>query len=305
MSGRSKIADYLDVSLLARLPNLEFRAGFLVDGFLSGMHASPFRGGNVEFKEHRKYHPGDDISDIDWKAYARTDRLHIRIHEDDTNLNAHILLDRSASMNFRGPLATMDKWDYARSIAAALLLFLLRQKDASALTLVGGDADFSGPPATTDLHFRRQLERLAVNADSRECNWNSVLAELEKEIRPRSIVILISDFYTEPRSLAEPFDRLRAKACELLLFHIIDPAETDFSGTETLLLQDNETGERLALTPELIRENYREQFREHITALTELVRSRAGDYLMLKTDRVPLDLFGAYLNLRAKRRKRR
>ncbi len=303
MTARNEIADYLDVDLLARLPNLEFRAGFLVDGFLSGMHASPFRGSNVEFREHRKYHPGDNLSDIDWKAYARTDRLHIRLHEDDTNLNAYLLLDRSASMNFQGPQASMNKWDYARSVTAALLLFLNRQKDASALTLVGKNADFSEPPATTDLHFRHQLERLAVEADSKECNWDSALAKLAKEIRPRSIVILISDFYTVPASLIRPFDNLRNKGCELLLFHIIDPAETDFSGTEPLLLEDNESGERLSLTPELIRDHFREQVREHAAALTELVRSRAGDYVPLKTDRVPLDLFGAYLNLRAKRRK--
>lgn len=211
MSARNEIADYLDVDLLARLPNLEFRARFLVDGFFNGLHASPFRGSNVEFREHRKYHPGDDISDIDWKAYARTDRLHVRIHEDDTNLNAHLLLDRSASMNFRGPLASMNKWDYARSIAAALLLFLNRQKDASTLTLVGKHANFSGHPASTDLHFRRQLQRLAIEADSGECNWHTALTELEKEIHPRSIVILISDFYTDPASFSQQFDQLRAK----------------------------------------------------------------------------------------------
>ena len=305
MSARNAIADYLDVELLARLPNLEFRAGFLVDGFLSGMHASPFRGSNVEFREHRNYHPGDDISDIDWKAYARTDRLHIRIHEDDTNLNAHLLLDRSASMNFRGPHASMNKWDYARSVTAALLLFLNRQKDASSLTLVGKHAESSGPPATTDFHFRHQLERLAIEADSRECNWISALTELEREIRPHSIVILISDFYTDPAALARPFDHLCAKGCELLLLHIIDPAETDFPGSEVLLLEDSETGERLTLTPELIRDHFREQVREHTAALSELVRSRGGDYVPLTTDRVPLDLFGAYLHLRAKRRKYR
>ncbi len=305
MSARNEIADYLDVDLLARLPNLEFRTRFLVDGFFNGLHASPFRGSNVEFREHRKYHPGDDISDIDWKAYARTDRLHVRIHEDDTNLNAHLLLDRSASMNFRGPLASMNKWDYARSIAAALLLFLNRQKDASTLTLVGKHADFSGHPASTDLHFRRQLQRLAIEADSGECNWHTALTELEKEIHPRSIVILISDFYTDPASFSQQFDQLRAKGCELLLFHIIDPAETDFPGSDPLLLEDNETGERLTLTPELIRDSFQEEVRVHAEALSELVRSRGGDYLQLKTDRVPLDLFGAYLNLRAKRGKRR
>ena len=139
MEHRNAIADYLDIDLLARLSDLEFQAAFLVDGFLSGIHASPFRGRSVEFREHRNYHPGDEVSAIDWKAYARTDRLHVRTHEAETNLNAHILLDRSGSMNFRGPGARMSKWEYARSVAAALLLFLLRQQDAAALTLAGGE----------------------------------------------------------------------------------------------------------------------------------------------------------------------
>lgn len=305
MANRSEITDYLDVDLLARLPNLEIRARFLVDGFLNGMHTSPFRGSNVEFKEHRKYNPGDDLSDIDWKAYARTDRLHIRMHEDDTNLNAHLLLDRSASMNFKSPEACLSKWDYARSIAAATLLFLNKQEDASALALVDGAYHPSGRPSTTNLHFKQMLERLAIDADAGECDWPQALAELAKEIHPRSIVILISDFYTEPPALAQAFDTLHNKNCEILLFHVMDPLEADFSYPEPVLLEDNETGERLTLSPDLIREDCGRRFKAHIAALTELACSRAGEYVPLKTDRVPLDLFGAYLNLRSKRGKRR
>lgn len=305
MEHRNAIADYLDIDLLARLSDLEFRAAFLVEGFLSGMHASPFRGRSVEFREHRNYHPGDEVSAIDWKAYARTDRLHVRTHEAETNLNAHILLDRSGSMNFRGPGARLSKWDYARSVAAALLLFLLRQRDASSLTLAGTSGSSSGNPSTSEAEFHRQLERLAGDAEERDSDWPSVLAELAQELRPRSVVILISDFYVEPAVLAPAFDLFRGKNCEILLLHVIDPAEEEFPGSETQLLEECETGERLLLNPELIRESCMKAFREHAAALAELAGSRGGEYLPLRTDRVMLELFGAYLRLRAGRGRRR
>lgn len=305
MEHRNAIADYLDIDLLARLSDLEFRAAFLVDGFLSGIHASPFRGRSVEFREHRNYHPGDEVSAIDWKAYARTDRLHVRTHEAETNLNAHILLDRSGSMNFRGPGARLSKWEYARSVAAALLLFLLRQQDAAALTLAGGEYSPGGKPSATESGFRRQLARLAGEAGDRDSDWPSVLAELAQELRPRSVVILISDFYVEPAVLAPAFDLFRGKNCEILLLHVIDPAEEEFPGSETQLLEECETGERLLLNPELIRESCMKAFREHAAALAELAGSRGGEYLPLRTDRVMLELFGAYLRLRAGRGRRR
>lgn len=305
MEHRSTIADYLDIDQLARLSDLEFRAAFLVEGFLSGMHAGPFRGRSVEFREHRNYHPGDAVSSIDWKAYARTDRLHVRMHDAETSLNAHILLDRSRSMNFRSPGARLSKWDYARSVAAALLFFLLRQRDASSLTLAGCSGSFSGKPSASEGEFHRQLARLAGEAEEPDCDWPTILAELEREIRPRSIVILLSDFYVEPAALAPAFDLLSGKNCEILLLHIIDPAEEEFPGSEAQLLEECETGERLLLNPELIRESCAKAFREHAAALAELAGSRGGEYLPLRTDRVMLELFGAYLRLRAGRGRRR
>jgi len=142
----SAIPEFLDMELLSRLPSLEIQARFLVQGFLSGMHRSPLRGFNVEFKEYRSYEPGDEPRTIDWKVYARSDRLQVKVREEDTNLTAYLVIDASASMNYRGEGAVMSKWDFARSLAAAMILMFQRQRDAASLAVLGaGPLQFTYP----------------------------------------------------------------------------------------------------------------------------------------------------------------
>lgn len=299
--GKAIISEFLDPDLLSSLPSLELRARYLVSGFLTGLHRSPYRGSSVEFKEFRDYQPGDSLKVIDWKVYARTDRLHVKLREEQTNLNAYLLLDRSASMNFAGPEAKLTKWRYACSLTAALLLFLHRQNDAFSLSMVGkGLEDFVRPGSKTVL-FQRFLKELHRAADAAECNWDQALAELSNVVRQRSIVVLVSDFYTDPEIFRRHLDHLRFLKCEPLFIQVLDPVECDFNYDEPLLLQDLETGGKLALSPDLIRTHYREKMEKHISTLADLVRRNGGDHLLLRTDSSPLQVLAGYLAIRSGR----
>ena len=211
-------SEFLDMDLLVSLPSLEIQARYLVAGFLNGLHRSPYRGSSVEFKEYRDYQPGDPIRLVDWKVYGRTDRLHLRLRDDETNMNVYLLLDYSASMAYRGGKSRMSKWEYARSLAAALMLFLNRQGDAYTLSLVGEELEDYIRPMATQSHFSRLLAKLHREASAAACNWDHALDKLGGLIRKRSIVILISDFYTDTEVLREHLNRLRFMKCEALLF---------------------------------------------------------------------------------------
>lgn len=303
MVNRSEaiISEFLDPDLLSSLPSLELQARYLVSGFLTGLHRSPYRGSSVEFKEYRDYQPGDSLKIIDWKVYARTDRLHVKLREEQTNLNAYILLDRSASMNFAGPDAKMSKWRYACSLTAALLLFLHRQNDAFSMSMVSaGLEDFVRPGSKTVL-FQRFLKQLYRKADATECNYDAALDELSNFIRQRSIVILISDFYTDPEIFRKHLEHLHFMKCEVLFIQILDPVECEFNYDEPVLLRDLESGEELVLSPDLIREHYKEKINKHISGLADLVRRNGGDHLLLRTDSSPLKALGSYLAVRSRR----
>ncbi len=303
MVNRSEaiISEFLDPEILSALPSLEIQARYLVSGFLAGLHQSPYRGSSVEFKELRDYQPGDSLRIIDWKAYGRTDRLQVKLRDEQTNLNAYILLDRSASMNFAGPEANMSKWRYACSLTAALLLFLHRQNDAFSMSTVSnGLEDFIRPGSKTVL-FQRFLKQLHHEADATQCDWNMALEELANVIQQRSIVVMISDFYTDLEVFRKHLDHLRFMKCEPLFIQVMDPIECDFNYDDPVLLQDIETGERLTLSPDLIRKHYKERIEAHINGLADLAKRNGGDHLLLRTDSSPIKALGSYLALRSRR----
>ena len=293
------INEFLDIDLLNSLPSLEIKARYLVAGFLNGLHRSPYRGNSIEFKEFRDYQPGDSLKMIDWKVYGRTDRLHVKLHDDDTNMNVYLLLDNSLSMNYCGVNSKMSKWDYACSLAAALMLFLHRQHDSFTLSLVGDGLDDYIPPSTKQSHFNELLAKLYHKPDAETCNWDRALEELSSKIRKRSIVILISDFYTEIETLQNQLNQLHYLNCEPLIFNIMDKSELDFDYENLMLLCDMETGQRLHVSPDLIRKSYQDKLQKHLQELSTLANSCGGDYMLLKTDNPPLRALGKYLSIRS------
>ena len=296
------VSEFLDVGLLASLPSLEFRARFLVSGFLSGLHGSPYRGSRVEFKEFRDYQPGDSLRSVDWKLYARTDRLHVRLHQDESNMNVHILLDYSMSMSYRGGAAVLSKWDYARSLAAAVALFLSRQGDAFSLSLAGLELNGYDRPSSTQAHFQHVLSRLHREADAPGCDWGRVLDVLLGLVRKRSIVLVISDFYSDPELFEPHLNRMRYLNCEPVFINVMDPSELDFDFDGPLLLSEMEGGSRLRMSPDLIRREYLAALGAHAEKMADMLGRYGGEYLRLRTDEQPLRALSAYLNARGRRK---
>ena len=217
------IPEFMDLDLLARLPSLEVRARFLVQGFLAGMHRSPLRGFNVEFKEFRSYEPGDEPRTIDWKVFARTDRLQVKVREQDTNLTAYIAVDASSSMNYRSPGAVMSKWEFARSVAAALVLLLARQRDAASLAVIGtGGLRFSRPSLKASAQ-RRMMAALDRNADGPGGSLAAALSHLKRphpyRVGPSGVTYRrLSRFEKTP-----PLLRLQVRAMPVARARALDP----------------------------------------------------------------------------------
>ncbi len=290
-----KTSEYLDMELLSKLPSLEVRAKFLVSGFLAGLHKSPYRGSSVEFKEYREYQLGDSLKLIDWKAYAKSDRLHVRLREEETNMIAYLMLDVSKSMDYKSPKANMTKWEFAQSLAAAFLLFLNKQSDACSLSFIGGQLTDFIKGSSKQSHFHQMMVNLHRNADEKESNICDALLEISEKIRQRSMVIVFSDFYSDIEQLKDVISRLKYMKAEVLFFHILDPMEIDFSFDESVLLQELESDEEMILSPDLIRDEYKKVMQEHIENVSNTIKSFGGDFVQLRTDTSPLEALGIYL----------
>jgi len=292
-----QIFDLIDAEQLALLPSLEIRARALVRGLYAGMHRSPFRGTNAEFKEFREYFRGDPVNDIDWKVYARTNHLVIRLHEDSTDLGAAIFVDASKSMNFRDSGATLSKWDYAAALAAACMLIFSGQKDRFSLMIPGRDKSFE-KPSNTPAHLDNLLDKLRMKPEEKDFPLADALADAGASLQHGAPVILISDFYFPPKDLEDIFMVLAAKRCTPLLFRIMTRSEYDFPYRDPVVMRDLETNERLAFSPDTIRKEYREALTNHIAGFDRLAAGCGGFHRIFLTDTLPLEALGLLLSAR-------
>lgn len=298
MSSGNLSSEFLNTELLSQLPSLELKARFLVAGFLAGLHKTPFRGSSVEFKEYRDYQPGDELKLLDWKAFARTDRLHVKLREEETNMTANLLLDKSASMNYQSSKASMTKWDYARALAAAFLLFLHRQRDAASIGFIGKKLEDLLRSSSHASHFHQMMVKLHRNADDSESNIAQSLTALLPLIRMRSMILVFSDFYENPEDLKAPLTHLRHLKCEVMFFHILDPMEIDFDFNDALMMQDLESGEKMQLSPDLLRKDYNKDIKDHIAKISTLCADNECEHLLLNTNVSPIHALGKYLSKR-------
>ena len=287
-------ARFVDPVVLARIGNLELVARAVVDGFINGIHRSPYFGASVDFAEHRGYVPGDDIRRVDWKLYARTDRYYIKEYEADSNSNFSVLLDVSKSMGFgtRG----ITKLDYARMLAGCLTYLVHRQRDRVGLVAFDNDVVEFVPPSAKHMDVALHvLDRL------KPANPGSLRAPLHKvaeHFGRRGLLILISDLYEEPDAVIDAIGPLRFRGHDIAVFHLLDPAELDFSFREPSAFEDLETGEQIPIVPDALADQYKELVKTHINALRERFSANRVDYTMLDTSS-PLDhaLF-SYLSTR-------
>ena len=296
-------AGLLEPGVLARIDDLELVAKKVVDGFISGMHRAPYLGLSLDFAEHRAYMPGDDIRRIDWRLYARTDRYHVKEFEADTNTNFVVLLDVSRSMAFGGPMdgrapaptrggvtpgrtASVPKLTYARMLAASLAVLAARQRDRVGLITFDDDIVDYVPPSAK--HLDVMLHTLDTMKPGSAGGLVRPLHKAVELLRRRGVVVVISDLYEEPESVADAVRALRYAGHDVLVFHLLDPAELEFPFDAAQSFEDLETGERIPVIPDALRERYRELVAGHVATLRRLLRADRIDYAMIDTAQ-PLD----------------
>lgn len=275
---------FLDPRSLARIKNLELLARTVVDGFISGLHHSPYLGLSVDFAEHRAYLPGDDIRRIDWRLYGRTDRYYLKEFEADTNANFSVLLDISRSMTYTSHGIT--KLDYARYLAASLSYFSRQQRDRVGIITFDSDVVDIVPPSARHLDIvLHTIDRIRPGESS---NLDQSMRKAASTMKRRSILLVISDFYDEPESVLHSLNHLRNKKSDLIVFHVLDPAELELPLDDAATFEDMESGERIPVIPEQHRERYAELMSTHVSTLDSLLTENRIDYVMLNTS-VPLD----------------
>jgi uncharacterized protein (DUF58 family) len=287
-------ARFVDPKVLARIGNLELVARSVVDGFINGLHRSPYFGASVDFAEHRGYVPGDDIRRVDWRLYARTDRYYIKEYEADSNSNFAVLLDVSRSMGFGSEGLT--KLDYARMLAACLTYLVHRQRDRVGFVAFDSDIVEFVPPSAK--HMDTTLHVLDRLKPARPGSIREPMNKIAEHFGRRGLLVLVSDLYEEPDALLEAIGPLRFRGHDMIVFHVMDRAELDFEYADPSAFEDLESGEQIPIVPEALAGQYRDLVQAHITGLTERFSANRIDYTLVNTS-APLDhaLF-SYLSTR-------
>ncbi len=280
---------------------MELKARTIVEGFLSGLHRSPYKGFSVEFAEYRQYLPGDDLSRLDWKVYARTDRHYVRKYEEETNLECHLLLDQSASMAYRGT-APMSKLEYGSVLAGSLAFLMHRQRDAPGLVAFDDQIRFRLPAAGRPGHLQALLLGLEHLEVGQRTNVGRPLHELAEALVKRGLVVLISDLLDDPGRVINGLKHLKFRGSEVIVFQLLDPTELTFSFRSAATFKDVETAQEVVADPSQARASYLRA----LAALTQQygreLRGAGIDYVRIDTSQ-PLDFaLLAYLSARARRK---
>jgi uncharacterized protein (DUF58 family) len=298
MPPSARERQFLDPAVVARLGNLELKARTVVEGFLSGLHRSPFKGFSVEFAEYRQYIPGDDLSTIDWKVYARSDRHYVKKFEEETNLNCHVMLDISGSMAYgsRG----ITKYQYGQCLAASLAYLMNRQRDAAGLAAFDEKIVTMLPASARPGHLNAILVTLDRLELGTETNVSKPLHQLADSLSKRGMVVLISDLLDDPERVIRGLKHFRFRGTDVIVFHLLDPDELAFPFERATRFEDMETQDEVLAVPVVVRDHYLKA----IGALIERYKRELGaagiDYQLLTTDQ-PLELaLLAYLSTRGR-----
>lgn len=257
---------YLNPDVVARLGSMELRARLVVEGFITGLHRSPFHGFSAEFSEHRQYRPGDEIKHIDWRIYGRSDRFYVKQYEDETNLRCMIAVDASASMNYASD-GHISKFKYASYLAAALSYLVLHQRDAAGLALYNTDIMSYLPPRSKMSYVSEILRTLETAQPQSTTSTATALHRLAERLTRRGLVVIISDMFDEPASIIEALRHFRHDSHDVLVMHVMDPREVDFDFSSAAVFKDMETGLELTTQPVQLQRSYRaavEQFSQEI-----------------------------------------
>jgi uncharacterized protein (DUF58 family) len=296
MARKTKPSEFLRPEVVSRLKNMELIARSIVEGFIAGLHRSPYHGFSVEFAEYRQYNAGESTRNVDWKIYAKTDRHYVKVFEDETNLRATLLLDRSASMDYESHGLT--KLRYGSLLAAALSYLMIKQRDAVGLVVFDDEIKEALPHRSVRRHLLQLLGSLErVEAGSRTA-ISIALHEMAERIRRRGLMILLSDLLDEPSDVIDGLKHFRHRGHEVVVFHILDPSELELGFSGEVLFVDKETGEKLRTRPWFLGAEYRRDVKGWIEELERTCKQNAIDYNLMTTD-TPFDhALVSYLNKR-------
>jgi uncharacterized protein (DUF58 family) len=278
---------FLKPEVIRQVSRLDLRAKFIVEGFIAGLHASPFQGFSVEFSEHRKYTPGDNIADIDWNVFAKTDRFYTKKFQAETNLTGYLVMDLSASMGFTHR-QELTKFEYGVSLAAALGYLMIHQQDPVGLIAFDQKVRRSLAPGSRRSQLANILSVLSQLKPEGVADFQASLTQVAGMMRHKSLVMIFSDLLADPEPIRKALYRLRYSGHDVILFHILDEAEAAFPFEGMVRLEDNETGELIEVDADAIRADYLEEVESfRSTYKTECVRARI-DYVPLHTG-MPFD----------------
>jgi uncharacterized protein (DUF58 family) len=289
---------FLEPALLARLGTLELKARTIVEGFLAGLHRSPFKGFSVEFAEYRQYMPGDDLSTIDWKVYARSDRHYVKKFEEETNLDCHIMLDVSASMGYG--THGLTKHEYGVCLAAALAYLMTRQRDAVGLTAFDDRIVTMLPASSRPGHLRSLLLTLDRLALGRHTDVAKPMHQLARSLTKRGIIVLISDLLDDPAQVVRGLKHFQFRGNDVIVFQVLDRDETEFPFETPTRFEDLETGAEVAALPEVVRDQYVQAMGGLIDVYRRELGASGIDYQLLNTQQ-PLEMaLLGYLSTRSR-----
>jgi uncharacterized protein (DUF58 family) len=298
MSPVARERQFLDPAVVARLGTLELKARTIVEGFLSGLHRSPFKGFSVEFAEYRQYMPGDDLSTIDWKVYARSDRYYVKKFEEETNLDCHLMLDVSGSMAYGS--GAMTKFEYAQCLAAALAYLMTRQRDAVGLMAFDENIVNLLPASARPGHLRAVLVTLDRLRLGRETHMDKPLTQLCDALTKRGMVVLISDLLDDPEAVVRGLKHFQFRGADVIVFHVLDPDEIAFPFDRATRFEDLETDEEIMAVPGVVRSHYLKAIGNLIDRYKRELGAAGIDYMLLPTS-TPLEMaLLSYLSTRAR-----
>jgi uncharacterized protein (DUF58 family) len=288
-TATQSLSERFDPKVLAALEGLDFKARYVMEGFLSGLHDSPFHGFSVEFSDYRNYQPGDDLRHLDWRLFARSDRLCIKRYMQETNVRFYVVCDTSASMQYRGAAAWGSKLECAKVLAAALTWFLLKQNDAAGMVTLGGAEEVPEfiRPSQRPNQFGLMLRQLELLRAAGGACLSRLLQHVVRLVHRRSVILFFSDLLEPSEEVALGFKQLRFNGHEVLVFQVLDADEIEFPFTESKLFEDLETGVRRMVTPTAIRQTYLARFEAFMGGYHNLFRSLEMSLCVVRTDENP------------------
>jgi len=273
---------YMDPLIIGKIDNLSLRAKLVVEGFIIGMHKSPYHGFSVEFSEHRPYGFGDEIKFIDWKLWAKTDRFYIKQFEEETNLKCHIVLDKSSSMGYGSDI--ISKFDYSKTLTAALIYLMIKQQDAVGLTMFDHSIETIIKPKSKISHLNFLLKTMHKTQTGGETSIPHLLHTLAESISKRGLIILISDLLDDENEVMKGLRHFKHKGHEVIIFHIMDPKEKNLDFEQNIKFLDVEDNTSIMTDTRQIKNQYNKAFKDFCNFYKDRCAKNKIDYVPINTN---------------------